>query len=515
MRKKKFLKFAVIALIILVIIGVVVMKFKHKDAGDEAELSEWMSAQVNIGSIENTISGSGTLIAPSRKEIQSESQGIVDAILVEEGQRVEQGDLLISLDAEMDDMETRSAQLDLKVEEKELAELKEDLRNLKVYASTDGVVSNFDAKLGEEVSGGGVLCSLSDQTTLEAKGSFNISKKVNIEVGDEAEIFISEYMFYKKGIVTSVGYIKGGAGDSGYICNVTAVFKDCGRIEPESEVRLSTTNSTGTFYAIEDSKLQRKDSKSVVLDAGGTLTKSYISNNDVVKEGQLLAEFKNDDLRDRIERQEMKLEQSRIELNKKMKSMDSRCVYAPISGTILKIDVSEGEEINSDKTLLSMADLSDLQINISVDEMDIFNIHEGQAASITASALPGEMFEAEVVKVSEEGKAEGGVSTFDVSVRIIDTGKLKVGMTVNAQIITASKDDVLMIPIEAIQRAEGKNFAILEGQKEAESAEDLTEIEIGMVNESFVEVVKGLNEGDEVFYRTGGEMYGPDMGMMY
>lgn len=150
---------------------------------------------------------------------------------------------------------------------------------------------------------------------------------------------------------------------------------------------------------------------------------------------------------------------------------------------------------------MTIIDLNNLEVIIPVDELDINNIELGQEAIVTAEAIPNVSFNANVSKIALEGDVNNGVATFDVTLSLKEIDGLKPGMSVNAEIIIDSKEDALLVPIEAVQSRKDKKFVLVK-KGEDNSEVEFVEVEIGLVSEDYVEIVEGLNEGDTVVYQS-------------
>ena len=104
--------------------------------------------------------------------------------------------------------------------------------------------------------------------------------------------------------------------------------------------------------------------------------------------------------------------------------------------------------------LISVADMSRLFVRASVAESDIGNVSVGQRSLITADAYPQERFMGRVVRVATKGENVSNVIVFDVYIEVVSPNLhlLKPEMTANVVIISASKEDALLIPLNAVFR---------------------------------------------------------------
>jgi HlyD family secretion protein len=150
-------------------------------------------------------------------------------------------------------------------------------------------------------------------------------------------------------------------------------------------------------------------------------------------------------------------------------------IKAPLTGTILKKYVEEGQVISStlssasEGTLLfSMADLNKIYINALVDETDIGRVEPEQRVSITVEAHLEADFNGQVIRIAPKGRTESTITVFDVTVEVDDSQKslLKPMMTANVEILTDLIKDALLIPSEAVRVKDKKTGVhVLSGNK--------------------------------------------------
>lgn len=149
---------------------------------------------------------------------------------------------------------------------------------------------------------------------------------------------------------------------------------------------------------------------------------------------------------------QVSVENARIALN------DTE-IRAPIAGTIIEKKVETGQVISSPTQdvgggtlLLKMADLSEVQVRVLVDETDIGKIARGMLATVSVSAYPNQPFTGTVLKVEPQAVVEQNVTMFGVLVSIDNRqGLLKPGMNSEVTISVARRDDVLALPVSALR----------------------------------------------------------------
>ncbi|MEO0052667.1 MAG: efflux RND transporter periplasmic adaptor subunit [candidate division WOR-3 bacterium] len=189
---------------------------------------------------------------------------------------------------------------------------------------------------------------------------------------------------------------------------------------------------------------------------------------------------------------------------------DKTVICAPISGRVVQLNIKEGETVvigtmNTPGTvLLVLADLSRMQALIKVDETDVVRVAPGQTARVRVDALPDTSFTGVVTRVGYMPVVsllgtEGNAVNFEVEITLDSAvPQLKPGMTVHAEITTAQRDSVLVVPVQAVGRRqvgnrEGETVFVVRNGKAV-----LTPVKTGQASDTEVEIIEGLNAGDEV-----------------
>ncbi len=181
-------------------------------------------------------------------------------------------------------------------------------------------------------------------------------------------------------------------------------------------------------------------------------------------------------------------------------------IVAPIDGVVLSRDAEVGTAVSSILIvgssvlpIMTLGDLSEVYVKGKVDESDIGKVYLGQPARITVESFKDQKFNGTVTKISPMGTEKDNVTTFEVRVSISnESRKLRALMTANAEIILEEHKKVLTIPEGAVLYAKDKS-------KEAELPDATNEkgfrkvkIVTGISNGARTEVLKGLNDGQQV-----------------
>lgn len=493
---RKRLIIAAVAIVLLAALWYAAAENKNSTAD---ALQTMKSVAVVKGNIEETISGSGTIEAIDRKEIASECTGTISKLYVSEGQQVQKGDLLMTFDNDNFDSQVQSARLNLQQAQQELASLQQDKKNLKIVATASGVLGDSLPAVGDNVGKGSSFSTITDQTHMQARASFNLGTELNISTGQEADLFVADYLTGIKGTVTSVSTINAAGGNR--ICDVLITVSNPGRLTSGTTVTKVEVPTTGrTIAAIQGTTLEWPSAANVQAKSAGTVAKLYVTANQWVEQGQILAELESSDLDEQISNQRIAIQQKQLSLAQQNRELEKRTLYAPIAGTVVAVNVTEGEEVTDNQSnLVTISCLNTLQVTIPVDELDILNVKTGQSARVSSDAIKGKVFTAKVTEIAGEGTVSSGVSTFDVLLLLDDPGALKAGMNVNAEILLAAKEDVLLLPLDAITEQGDKKFVKI---RSSNGEEKRTEVKVGIVTSTTAEIKAGLQEGDNVVYNA-------------
>lgn len=497
MKKKLNKKYLVFVAICLIVVAGVFIRSNLQDKQAAAESAGQMTTvEIKKSSIEVKVSGTGNVTAVDKRDVKPQTNGTVDRIFVEEGQVVNQGDLIITLESDSYNLNLEYSKVS--TAEAELAKLENDKKGLKIYAPVDGIIGTISPKVGDDLAQGSVLTTITDKAKIEVTAGFNSSQISRLKVGEKVEVYLPDYIQSVTGTVTKIGDVGRGNGTLGILYDVEVQIDNPGALTPGTEAIVILKDGT---KSLDSTGLQWKTDEKVKSSVGGTLVKLHVSDNEAVKKGQLIAELENSSLDIQIENQRNKVEQSRLDLNNKVKVIDNLAVYAPITGTVIALNLNEGENVQTNTVIATISDYSALEAIITVDELDVIKLEIGQQAIITSQAIPGEKFTGEVSKIAHEGVAKDGVATFDVTLKVNEPKQLRAGMTINADIVSASKNDALLLPIEAVQQRGDKKIVLLKGGNQ-EDKPTPREVKLGLVTENTVEITEGVKEGDVVVYST-------------
>ncbi len=193
------------------------------------------------------------------------------------------------------------------------------------------------------------------------------------------------------------------------------------------------------------------------------------------------------------------VQQARLAVQLAQEQIDKASVKAPIEGVVLSLDTEEGSYVNVGTRLVSVGDRSRLIVKSEVSETDSNNLRVGQPVTITAAAVEEGSYKGKVTRVSPVAttsmKDQAEQTNVEITVEIIKfDNRLRPGYNVDLNISTANLKKVPVIPYEAIvEKGSSKSVFVLK-----DNHVSLKKIEVGVGNELYQHVKKGLNEGEVV-----------------
>lgn len=161
---------------------------------------------------------------------------------------------------------------------------------------------------------------------------------------------------------------------------------------------------------------------------------------------------------------------------------------------------SEGATYSgSDCTAFTILKNDRAEVDVSIDEQDILSISEGQDVTVILDAMPDQEFEGKVTKIASTATEGSGSAKYAVTVELDKTEEMKYGMTAQAVIRVGTAQDVLTIPMEALQQ-EGHRLFVYTTEDDKGNLGGEKDVETGLSDGENLEIRSGLKEGDTVYY---------------
>lgn len=151
-------------------------------------------------------------------------------------------------------------------------------------------------------------------------------------------------------------------------------------------------------------------------------------------------------------------------------------------------------------TIASVTSQEHMTVEITIDELDISKVYVGQSATVTMDALAGETYAATVTRIANSGENEGGNSKFIVELTLEKSGDMLPGMTASARIVLDTVEDVLCIPVAALNEENGKKVVYTSYDSEKTVLGTPVEVTIGAADAENVQILSALEAGTTFYY---------------
>ena len=485
--------------------------------GQEASAeASYQTATVEKRDITRSLSSSGTLQPADSYTVSTLVSGEILSDTFEEGDQVVEGQLLYTLDsssASNSQTQAKNSYTQAQTNYKQAVEAK--------YPTADmsGTVSEVYVKNGDTVSAGTELMRIVGDNNIYLTGLFPYASPSDFYVGQTATIYINGFAGTTTGTVTAVSSSTVTTSTGLQAVSVQVKAANPGLVTADYTASIYI----GSYSSYGQTSINLSASSVVTAEASGKVTGLSWLAGDTISEGQRICTITGDSVDNSIENAKISMENAQSSLENAQETLDDYSITAPISGEVVTKTAKAGDKIEggSDGTLCVIYDLSYLEMTMSIDELDISDVAVGQEVQITADAVEGTTYTGVVTKVSVAGTTSGGITTYPVTVRIDETEGLRPGMNVDAEIILESAEDVLAIPSGAVNR--GNTVLITADSPSAANAVDqeapegyvYVEVETGISDDSYTQVLSGLQEGDTVAYlQTASGSDGMVMGAM-
>ncbi len=499
-KPKKWMVIVGALLILAIAFGTVSSVFRAKKAKSAlADASN--EATVTRQSIVSSITGSSVVTPKDQYSITALVSGDVLSANFEVGDIVNEGDVLYQIDSSDAENSIKSANLSVERSTNNYNNALEAQNDLNITTDVGGVIQKLYIKKGDSVNAGAQIAEIYDDSALLLTIPFNESDIGAIFAGSSATVSISGTGETLSGTVTEIrgaSYAKNG---NMLVRDVVISVQNPGTLMV-SDTAVATIgsvscNDAGTF--------EYKNEKTVTAKASGDVENLYVSEGDKVSAGKTIARLVSDSVSDNITSSALSLKESKLSRENAQKKLEDYTITAPISGTVVEKNVKAGDKLDSTNAATAMAviyDMSGMECELSVDELDIKNVENGQNVTITSDSLEGKIYHGEVTNVSVKGSTENGVTTYPVTINILDfDDELRPEMNIDVTIITAKAEHVLAVPVSSVNRG---NIVYVNGEKtdqndRAPEGYKSVTVETGIFNDSLIEITAGLSEGDIVW----------------
>jgi HlyD family secretion protein len=202
-------------------------------------------------------------------------------------------------------------------------------------------------------------------------------------------------------------------------------------------------------------------------------------------------------MQSQIDRATIAVEQAQAGLDEAETAYNRTLLTAPFDGIVSAVDVEVGALVLPGRPVVELADVSPLHLTVKVDEIDIRQISLGMPTRVQLDALPEVELRATLADLALVGENEAGIVSYDARVELDEYHPdVRVGMTAEASVVVDERRDVLVVPNIYIRLDRQADRAFVNVMREDGSLEEDVEITLGLRGQNTSEVLSGVKEGD-------------------
>jgi multidrug resistance efflux pump len=396
---------------------------------------------------------------------------------------------------------------------------------LDIRAPFTGKAMNVAGIPGQQMGAGSELCVLVDDTRMRLSQFFSYAYEHDITVGMHAEISIPSLMAVIPGRVSSIERVRRVMPDGTISFEVEFILNNPGALSKDmtatatmftasGEEILPTGPGTLAFYREE------------IIAAGvdGTIVETRLRNYHSYTVGSIVCRLENPVFSQNISRNEQAItaiqldieenlypavEESRRKIEEYQSQLEDLTVYAPISGLLLSVVARPGIGYPAGQSLVEIAVVDPMIIQLQMSESEVIKVRAGMEAEV--HDINGGIHRGVITFVSMQSASDGWMPFYPVDVEVYSFGSIMIGSWTRVTIFIDKRDDVITLPPDAVKNTRFGPVVFVRRDVRPEYALDLPEatdvpagfypvpVAIGLGTIEKIEIISGVNEGDEVF----------------
>ena len=513
MRRRKVIRtvLMIIGILAIILVATVIILTKKVEKRFAAAAAEVQTHVVTTGTIHTIVSGSGVLTEEDLEEISVPSGVEVNEVVVDAGDAVRKGDLLATVDMATVMTSLSSLQDQMNQLDKSINAAKGEEAGTQITAGVSGRVKilyaqeNMDVSLCMAEHGALAVLSLDGYMAMDletdqlSKGDLvSVTRadgkvyegRVSAQAGNTVTILVTDNgpQYGEKVTVSTKDGAELGKAEL-YIHNPLGVTGYAGAVKSITVKENAAVSARSVLFNLKDTSFSAN--YDTLLRERADLEETLLELLTIYRDGALLApmdgmissvEFDNED----------SASASASASTSAAASMAAMYGYTTTT-TTAAATVSEG-------TILTLYPDLQMTVNIGIDETDILALEEGQEAEIVVSSVGEDVYPGSVTEISKVADTSTGVTQYSAEVLLDKAPGMLPGMTADVDIKIKGNENALIIPVEALHQTSTGSFVYTTFDQETQQYGGRVDVVPGMQNDTYAEIISGLQEGDTVYY---------------
>jgi RND family efflux transporter MFP subunit len=467
---RKVYIWVLLVIVIVAAVGGYIYYRQVQAAEGEVEDTPLQTATIRNGSLVISATGTGTVVPKAQISMGFEKSGAITELLVEVGDEVQAGDVLARAETG-DTAEMIAATL-----------ANAELNVLKNQQALDELV-NADLSLEKAQA---QVALIEAQANLEDLQETRIRLDYQRCLDSTIDSYEAEY--YRAKNTYERLY-------ASFLKNWTdEPVDDPGRLEAEAFVENAQENMNESLANVNWCKGTATEAEIAEADANVQLAQAQLA----------IAQAAVDELENYPDELDVKvaeaqLASAQVDLAVAQASQPVIEITAPISGMVTEVDAIVGQNVGTG-SIITISDLSDILLDVYLDESDMNSVGVGFEIEVVFDALPDQTFSGQIISVDPSLTTMGGVSAVRAVAQIDAQSfskpqNLPIGLSATVEVINSKAENVLLVPVEALRELADGKYAVFVVEN---STPVLKLVEVGIMDYTYAEIKSGLNMGDVV-----------------
>lgn len=474
---------------VLVILGILALIvaasfgwYRYTSQTKAAPAPDYETIKVDKGTLISTVSATGAIEPEGQVSLVFRGTGRVGEVAIKDGDAVTAGQVLARLETEDLDLALAQAETGLAISQAQLERLKVPTEDADIVAAQAAITSaeaNITSAQAAVTSAQASYDNLQAGPTEDQKRASSASLERARVMRDQAQAAYDQVASRPE-----IGLLP----QSVQLQQATIDFETA-----EANYRITTAPPTEAQLAA--ARAQIVQSQAAVAQARASLAQAQAT----------LTKLQRGPGASDLAVAEAQVTQAELSVQQAKLTRENSALTSPIAGVVTELNITAGELPNAARAAVVVTDLSQFHINITVDEIDIGSLAEGQPVRVTLDAVPDATLDGHIDNISDTPVSGSSGVSYRVRV-VIDEAKvpLRSGLSATASIVTQELKDVVVIPNRSVQidRTSGRAYV----EKIVDGIPATIEVELGARNEQYSQVLSGVSEGDLLAIRSGSSL---------
>lgn len=468
-KKKSKKKWIVIAVVVVLII---VMMYS---CGKASTTTLYEQVEVQKRDIITYLEFSGNVEAVNSVNVYSDASAKVLEVKVKEGDKVSQGDVIAVLDSSDIEYNIAKSELSLAQSKKSNDYNIRDSKN-----SLDNLQEQIALGLNSSMNNAADLLKTAEENYEKAADAYH--EAIIDYKGDKTDAIVSA----KKNLLSvQLSYDQ-----------TMSQYSDRNPIPSATEAVLNN-NIKAAKDSLEEAREKAKeavdDYYEAFLDAEERLLNAQRDYQAATLAMQQNLESYNNNLEKTTSLAD--LTSAQMDLEHMKESLEDYVIYATIDGYVTSLKLKEGEYISAATPIAEITDLSTMQAKIKIDEYDVKDVAVNDDVQIYINALD-KTYDGRISSISKKAVSQSDVAYLESVVEFATAEDISSGLSAEIKLIKSEEFGVIALPLDAIQYHEDNTSYVL--MYDAEGAEIMQDVTLGVSDGSWVQILDGVEEGDIV-----------------